>query len=114
MLAVRAKRTATAALTAGRFDEGGVYGRAMRKRQQRVALQTLDPHQRLEVLLGLELDDLHVLPGRLAQRLVGNELERPPGRHGEDLLAAGALEVVELVEGEGDRRGADGDAVVLQ
>jgi hypothetical protein len=27
MLAVRAKRTATAALTAGRFDEGGVYGR---------------------------------------------------------------------------------------
>src|SRR5215203_4363997 len=38
MLAVRAKRTATAALTAGRFGEGGVYGRALYKRQHLVAV----------------------------------------------------------------------------
>src|SRR3954466_5867519 len=103
-LLLRAKRTATAALTAGRFDEGGVYGREQMQMQTEGRLKSLDPHQRLEVLLGLEFDDLHVLARRLAQRGIGDELERPPGRHGEDLLA----------EGEGDRRRADGDAVVLQ
>src|SRR5580658_9017375 len=57
---------------------------------------------------------LHPGPRGLSRLLVRHDLERQARGLRQDLLPARPFEIIEIVEGEGDRGAADADAVMLE
>ena len=66
--------------------------------------QSVDPHERVEVLLRLEVDGLHVLARGVPGLLVGHDLQWQAGGHCQHLLLRRPLQIVEIIESKGDRR----------